>query len=293
MKKQKIKDFIPNAAYYLQLVDENGKPVSDNVSWRDLCDNEITFKLPDNGLAFKKPISNIDISEMGSNFDAFFKCISPKQSIYPFQSTLISEIEHNKNNLFIKARQLGITDILCKYIIWKMIFNPNICINYVSYNHDMSQMIKARIKNFFNSLPEIFTSFKYLNVNDTNISCIMNNSKLLFTTSYNCENNVRGIEKIDISIIDEASFICPTKLKNIIQTLQVNTNKFIFTYTVIPDSSCLEVIEDTITPLNVNVYRWYLIPNRTEEWKNRYIKNLGEESFRMGFECKLPEKDYD
>lgn len=236
-------------------------------------------------------VTNTDVAELKSNFDSFFNSISPENKIYPFQSVMISEIENNKNNLVIKARQLGITDVLCRYIIWKAIFKSNTHINIVSCHSDMSQMVKNRIKKYIDSLPPIFSSFKFLNEDRNSLKFKFNNSKITFSIPSSAGDKMRGTS-IDVCVVDEASFIVPDKLEHI-TNLYPNIKKFIFTYSVISDNKCLDIIEENISPLNVNVYRWYLVKDRNEEWKNRYIKNLGEESFRMEFECKLPEEDYD
>ena len=72
----------------------------------------IWFNVPDSWHEFA-PLCKI---RSGTRYIAFHP--------YYYQSELIDLIEARRNTIIVKTRQLGLSEVICNYFIWKALRNP-------------------------------------------------------------------------------------------------------------------------------------------------------------------------
>ena len=49
-----------------------------------------------------------------------------KFNLYPFQEETLTDLQHNRYNVILKSRQLGISTLSAGYALWSMLFNEDL-----------------------------------------------------------------------------------------------------------------------------------------------------------------------
>ena len=120
---------------------------------------------------------------------------------YPYQVKLVEQIERSTTIIICKSRQLGITETIVNYMLYKCLQNKGfLCLVLSKTQNDTSNLAK-RVRRSVESLNE-YTSLVSNNLQDLEFS---NGGRILFRNSK--PSGTRGLESVGVVLIDEMSFI--------------------------------------------------------------------------------------
>ena len=138
---------------------------------------------------------------------------------YSYQVQLVREIEQSSTIVICKSRQLGISETIVNYILFKSINNKGSLSLILSKTQSDTSNLAKRLRRSIESLHE-YTALKSDNLQDLEFH---NGGRILFRNSK--PSGTRGVESVSIVLIDEMAFV-----ENIEE---------IYT-SVIPTTSCVE-----------------------------------------------------
>ena len=123
-------------------------------------------------------------------------------SLYPFQETIVNEIQENRFNILRKFRQAGCTTLASGLSLWEVVFKPHQTIVILSVGDTESTEVLDRIKIMYDELPD-WIKPKATTINAHNLK-LENNSHIKSRPSG--KQSGRGLSGSWL-IIDEAAFI--------------------------------------------------------------------------------------
>ena len=123
-------------------------------------------------------------------------------SLYPFQETIVNEIQGNRFNILRKFRQAGCTTLASGLSLWEVVFKPHQTIVILSVGDTESTEVLDRIKIMYDELPD-WIKPKATTINAHNLK-LENNSHIKSRPSG--KQSGRGLSGSWL-IIDEAAFI--------------------------------------------------------------------------------------
>jgi phage FluMu gp28-like protein len=122
---------------------------------------------------------------------------------YQFQKDLISIIEKQKFTIAAKTRQIGITELISNYFVYRALQNPAfVAIILSKTQNDTSAIAKRVRKQLFPFSSKGLLSFDSDSLTDLQIT---GGGRLLFRNS--SPNGIRGIPSVTAILYDEAAFI--------------------------------------------------------------------------------------
>jgi hypothetical protein len=121
---------------------------------------------------------------------------------YDYQKTLIDCVEANFATVVAKTRQLGVTETIANYFLWKAVKNPGYVAVVLSKGFADTSNIAKRIRVMANSLAPLGLTLENDNLTDMKIS---GGGRILFRPS--TPNGVRGLESISDILFDESAFV--------------------------------------------------------------------------------------
>lgn len=153
--------------------------------------NAIGFDVPDSWHEFA-PLCKI---RSGTRYISF--------KPYYYQSGLVDLIEARRNTIIVKTRQLGLSEVICNYFIWKALRNPAYVALIFSKTQDDTTNLAKRIKESLDP----FTSAGLLKFDTDNVKDIeiAGGGRLLFRNS--SSNGARGVESVSDVLFDEWAFV--------------------------------------------------------------------------------------
>lgn len=75
--------------------------------------------------------------------------------LYPFQKRVLWDFLNNRFNIILKARQMGITEVIGLFILWLALFHINKNIVIVSLKERVAKRFLRRIKYIYKNLPPV------------------------------------------------------------------------------------------------------------------------------------------
>ena len=127
---------------------------------------------------------------------------------YHYQADLVDLIESRKFTCIAKTRQLGISELICNYFVWKALKNPGYVAVILSKNQsDTSALAKRVKKQLFPFITEGLLNFETDNLTDIAIN---GGGRLLFRNS--SPNGIRGVESVSDVLFDEWGFVDDAEL---------------------------------------------------------------------------------
>lgn len=120
---------------------------------------------------------------------------------YDYQIKLIEQIENHVITDILKTRQLGITEVLGNYMLWKACKNPGYLGAIFSKSQSDTSNIAKRIRRQLDSLSD-YCDRTTDSLTDIEIT---GRGRLLFRNS--TPNGARGLESVSDLVFDEAAFI--------------------------------------------------------------------------------------
>lgn len=93
-------------------------------------------------------------------FATFARIIHPIRGnipfdLYPFQKRALWEFINNRFNIVLKARQMGLTEVIALYVLWIALFNINKNIVIISLKDRVAKRVLRRIKHMYKHLPPV------------------------------------------------------------------------------------------------------------------------------------------
>jgi Terminase RNaseH-like domain/Terminase large subunit, T4likevirus-type, N-terminal len=120
---------------------------------------------------------------------------------YPFQQSVISSIEQSKTSIIAKGRQLGLTESISNYFLWKACTKRGYLAVIFSRTQSDTSNIAKRLRRMVESLSEYVTPVTD-SLTDLELS---SGGRILFRNS--TAFGSRGLESVSDILFDEASFI--------------------------------------------------------------------------------------
>jgi len=223
--------------------------------------------------------------------------------LYPFQERTLEEIEDNRFNVILKARQMGISTLMAAYALWLMVFNTDKNILVVALKQSVAANLVKKTKIMHDNLPSFLRQKK---VRDNRLSMELDNQSQI-SAETTTENAGRS-ESLSLLIIDEAAFIDGARdlWASVQATLSQSGGRSVVLST--PENigswfhevwqkaiSGAEKIDDTpdkekwigtgendFHPIKLH---WSLHPNRDAEWRRKQGKKLPEKEAKREFDC--------
>jgi hypothetical protein len=123
--------------------------------------------------------------------------------LYPFQEELINSFRFNKNNLILKARQLGISTVTAGYIVWLALFYSDTNVLIIATKKTSAINMLEKVKVGYDSLPAWLKIAKIKSDNQTEMK-LLNGSKIKASP---CSKDAGRSEALSLLVIDEAAHI--------------------------------------------------------------------------------------
>lgn len=120
---------------------------------------------------------------------------------YDYQEILVNQIETHPTTVITKTRQLGLTETVTNYFLWKACKNEGYLAVIFSKSQTDTSNIAKRIRRQIDSLCE-FVHTKTDSLTDIEIA---GGGRILFRNS--TPNGARGLESVSDILYDEASFV--------------------------------------------------------------------------------------
>ena len=210
--------------------------------------------------------------------------------MYHFQEEMVSKFHDHRFNIAKLPRQSGKSTIVTSYLLWYVLFNPNVNVAILANKAATAREMLQRLQLSYESLPK-YLQQGILQWNRGSLE-LENGSKIMAAST--SASAVRGMS-FNIIFLDEFAFI-PTHIAD---------EFFSSVYPTISSGKSTKVIIIS-TPKGMNMFyklwhdaekgkneytttevHWSQVPGRDAEWKEQTIKNTSEEQFNQEFECEF------
>jgi hypothetical protein len=223
--------------------------------------------------------------------------------LYPFQERTLEEIENNRFNVILKARQMGISTLMAAYALWLMVFNTDKNILVVALKQSVAANLVKKTKIMHDNLPSFLRRKK---VRDNRLSMELDNQSQI-SAETTTENAGRS-ESLSLLIIDEAAFIDGARdlWASVQATLSQSGGSSVVLST--PENignwfhevwqkavNGAELIDDTpnkerwvgegengFHPIKLH---WSLHPDRDAQWRKEQGEKLPEKEAKREYDC--------
>lgn len=126
-----------------------------------------------------------------------------KFKLWEFQEKALRDFQNNRLNIVLKARQLGMTELMAMYVLWFAMFQRDKTVVIVSKHRKAASDLVKRVKYAYKKLPQWLKVTKLVSDNVHTVE--FDNDSVIFADS-SSENAGRGIA-CSLFIVDEAAFI--------------------------------------------------------------------------------------
>ena len=210
--------------------------------------------------------------------------------MYHFQEEMVSKFHDYRFNIAKLPRQSGKSTIVTSYLLWYVLFNPNVNVAILANKAATAREMLQRLQLSYESLPK-YLQQGILQWNRGSLE-LENGSKIMAAST--SASAVRGMS-FNIIFLDEFAFI-PNHIAD---------QFFSSVYPTISSGKSTKVIIIS-TPHGMNMFyklwhdaergtneyvptevHWSEVPGRDEVWKEQTIKNTSEQQFRVEFECEF------
>ena len=127
-------------------------------------------------------------------------------NMYDFQISMLKQIIVNPFCVSLKPRQMGITTLLCAYILWLVLFNNNKNVLVISIKMTVAKSLLRKIKGMYQRLPE-FLKVEVVNGNDsigTSTSIILANGSEINVKA--ATTDAGRSDALSFLLLDEVAF---------------------------------------------------------------------------------------
>lgn len=120
---------------------------------------------------------------------------------YKYQADLVTNITDNFGTVILKSRQLGISETLINWIIFRCLETPGCTAVFFSMTQGATAAMAKRARLMIESIPK----YAQLTTDNLQVLSFSNGSTIHFRNS--SINGSRGLESVSIGVFDEAAFI--------------------------------------------------------------------------------------
>lgn len=205
-----------------------------------------------------------------------------------YQKRMINSMLKNRYNIILAPRQIGKSETVAAFFLWKVLFNNAYTCAIAAYKEKQARETLKRIQNAYERLP----FFLQRGVKEWNKGSIEleNNSRIITTSTSSA--GLRG-GAINAVMLDEFAHI----------DSNLADEFFTSTYPVLTAGSETQIIVVS-TPKGMNHFykmwkeaetgksefkhievKWNEPPGRDDNWKKTQIANIGETRFLQEYEC--------
>jgi hypothetical protein len=202
-----------------------------------------------------------------------------------YQDELIKHYDSNRFNVVLASRQSGKSITSCAYLIWYLLFHPEVTVAILANKGAIAREMISRIVTMLESVPFFLQpGVKILNKGSIEFA---NDSKLVAAAT--SSSSIRGLS-INLLYLDEFAFV-------------ENAEEFYTaTYPVVTSGKDTKVIiTSTANGVGNMFYKlyesavqgqseyksftinWHDVPGRDEEWKRQTIANTSETQFEQEY----------
>jgi Terminase RNaseH-like domain len=128
---------------------------------------------------------------------------------YPYQIKAVESFENNFGNVVVKTRQLGMTETVANWMMWRAAKDPAFLGVVLSKTQSDTSNVARRVRASAESVPELI-KLKTQNLTDL---VFAGGGRILFRPS--SPHAVRGIDSLSVCFLDEASFLDDLLLESI------------------------------------------------------------------------------
>lgn len=211
----------------------------------------------------------------------------------PYQiAQLLEYLDTNKikmDLLTISHRASGMSTINAIFILWKVLFYPNVNIGIIHYNNNIQYNFEYILDQLYTTMENKWDVNQSRNqVIENNTRCIKysNGSRILYATHNNSpEIRFRGYSLDTLIIEDVFSMINPNKekFKENINSIKPNIERNII-YTSTSLSETVQPIENDIHVKKMLI-PWYCNCDLTLDWYKSKLNSLGNTLFMLEYGC--------
>ena len=211
-------------------------------------------------------------------------------NLYDFQETMVNRFHEKRFNIAKLPRQSGKSTVVTSYLLWYVIFNPNVNVAILANKAATAREMLGRLQLSYENLPK-WMQQGIIGWNKGAVE-LENGSRLLAAST--SASAVRGMS-FNVIFLDEFAFVP----NNIAEQF------FSSVYPTISSGKSTKVIIIS-TPHGMNMFyklwhdaergtneythtevHWSQVPGRDAEWKEQTIRNTSEQQFRVEFECEF------
>ena len=211
-------------------------------------------------------------------------------TMYDFQVDMVKSFHENRFNIAKLPRQSGKSTIITAYLLWYVLFNPNVNVAILANKAATAREMLGRLQLSYENLPK-WLQQGILQWNRGSLE-LENGSKILAAST--SASAVRGMS-FNVIFLDEFAFV-PNHIAD---------QFFSSVYPTVSSGKSTKVIIIS-TPHGMNMFyklwhdaeqgkneylptevHWSEVPGRDAKWKEQTIRNTSEQQFKVEFECEF------
>ena len=202
-----------------------------------------------------------------------------------YQENLIRHYNDNRFNVVLASRQSGKSITSCAYLLWYLLFNPEVTVAVLANKGVIAREMISRIVTMLESVPFFLQpGVKILNKGNIEFG---NDSKVVAAAT--SSSSIRGLS-INLLYLDEFAFVENAE-EFYTSTYPVVTSgkqsKVIITSTANGVGNMFyKIYESAIQKQSEYKHfliNWFDVPGRDEEWKKQTIANTSETQFEQEY----------
>ena len=222
--------------------------------------------------------------------ETYTQIISLDEGLVPFklrgyQEKLINHFNDNRFSVVLAARQSGKSITSCAYLLWYLLFTPEVTVAILANKGAIAREMVARIVTMLETVPFFLQpGVKILNKGNIEFG---NDSKLVAAAT--SSSSIRGMS-INMLYLDEFAFVEDAETFYT-ATYPVVTSgkdsKVIITSTANGVGNMFHKIYESAVHGNSEyssfLINWFDVPGRDEEWKKQTIANTSDAQFEQEY----------
>ena len=202
-----------------------------------------------------------------------------------YQENLIRHYDDNRFNVVLASRQSGKSITSCAYLLWYLLFNPEVTVAVLANKGVIAREMISRIVTMLESVPFFLQpGVKILNKGNIEFG---NDSKVVAAAT--SSSSIRGLS-INLLYLDEFAFVENAE-EFYTSTYPVVTSgknsKVIITSTANGVGNMFYKIYESAVQKQSEykhfLINWFDVPGRDEEWKKQTIANTSETQFEQEY----------
>lgn len=211
-------------------------------------------------------------------------------NLFPFQEDLLTDLTHNRFNIILKGRQLGISTISAAFALWKMTFISDYNVLVIATSQDVAKNLVTKVRVMYDNLPS-WLKAKYAEHNK--LSLRFQNGSQIKAASANSEAG--RSEALSLLVIDEAAFISNVETiwtaaqptlsaggSSIVLSTPNGSGNFFHKQWEKALEDKAKGKQDTMNPIRLP---WHVHPERDQSWRDLQDDLVGEKQAAQENDC--------